>query len=193
MRFSPAGSAWAVASTAGLLIFSLDAVASFAPYALDLATTPDAVRKLLASARSTNSSNDEAPGFGGSNSRPQFLRALLMSLHLGDQSLVQEVFYSLPTSVGATQLLAQQVPQSYLGHLLQFLANEIKASPHLEFTASWCKALLQVSLCSCRSNDCTGNARCASGWQLAKSACCNGSLAMWLSDRLTVNFFTSTW
>ncbi len=279
VRFSPAGNAWAVASTAGLLIFALDADASFAPYALDLATTPDAVRKLIAAAMA---GGGRAGGGGGaaaaaaaaaagggvvdgddgeedegdvdaeldpSSLRPQFLRALLMSLHLGDEALIREVFYKIPPA--ATALLARQVclwvlmcvlvcvlvctfcvcvcgsgpvqacraqtllfvladyesrgaaaprhvhnfstamvplhysvslssmdfsaasprrlhyfsyssaalllpwllpllacawqlPQSYLMHLLRFLATEVGASPHLQFTTAWCKAVLQV-------------------------------------------------
>ena len=137
VRFSPAGNSWAVASTAGLLVFSLDAANSFAPYALDLETTPDAVRKLLATSSESSSTTD-------SLRKPQYLRALLMSLHLGDEQLVKEVFYSIPPHL--TPLLAQQVPQTYLGHLLTFLAHEVVDSPHLEFTVTWCKCLLQVCI-----------------------------------------------
>ena len=48
VAFAPTGRAWAAASTAGLLVYSLDDTLVFDPFDLDMEVTPENVRKTLA-------------------------------------------------------------------------------------------------------------------------------------------------
>ncbi|KAK0523689.1 U3 snoRNP protein [Tilletia horrida] len=106
VRFSPTGRSWAAASTAGLLIYSLDAAsaggpgAAFDPLELELDLTPASVRAASAEA--------------------EHVRALVGALKLGERALAAEVYERVPAQDIA--LVARQVPVAYLAPLLRLVA-----------------------------------------------------------------------
>ena len=120
IRFSPTGRAWAAASTEGLLIFSLDETVLFDPFDLSIDITPQSVLDVLASR--------------------EYLKALVMAFRLNEKPLIQKVYESVPH--GDIRLTARQLPVMYVPALLQFVADHLGRSPHLEFDLVWLNALL---------------------------------------------------
>ncbi|KAG6332965.1 hypothetical protein ID866_6127 [Astraeus odoratus] len=120
VRFSPTGRAWAAASTEGLLIYSLDETIAFDPFDLTIDLTPESVLDVL--------------GEG------EYLKALVLAFRLNEKPLIRHVYESVP---GAdVRLVARQVPVVYLAALLQFVAEHMEKSPHLEFDLIWVRAIL---------------------------------------------------
>lgn len=110
VQFSPTGRSWAVASTAGLLVFSLDNLESFDPFDLDVDVTPKNVEAAIAAG--------------------EHVKAIVMAFRLGEAPLAEKAVGSVPHS--AVALIAAEVPRPYLGRLLSVLARKIETSPHLE-------------------------------------------------------------
>lgn len=124
VRFSPTGRSWAAASTSGLLIYSLDELATFDPTDLDMDLTPQAVR--------------------AASLQGHALVALLGALRLNDPILEAEVYER--TKLHEISLVAQQLPTVYLARVLALVAsrmNPVSQSPHVEFHLSWLTALFQ--------------------------------------------------
>lgn len=122
VQFAPTGRAWAAASTAGLLIYSLDDTMVFDPYDLDMDVTPQNVRKTLANR--------------------EYTKALVMAFRLGEKELEEEVMEAVPP--GDVQLVAELVPVVYLNKQLAALASKLESSPHLEFYLQWTRHLLNA-------------------------------------------------
>ena len=122
IRFSPTGRAWAAASTEGLLIFSLDETVLFDPFDLSIDITPQSVLDVLGSR--------------------EYLKALVMAFRLNEKPLIQKVYESVPH--GDIRLTARQLPVMYIPPLLQFVADHLGRSPHLEFDLVWLNALLMT-------------------------------------------------
>lgn len=123
VRFSPTGRAWAAASTEGLLIYSLDDDGTtFAPTELALDLTPQAVLDAIDSG--------------------EHLRALMLALRLGELSLIQRAYETVPVS--DIRLAARQTPVTWVPALLRFIASQLAQTghPHLEFSLLWIKALM---------------------------------------------------
>jgi periodic tryptophan protein 2 len=120
VRFSPNGSAWAAASTEGLLIYSLDENIMFDPFDLDVDITPDTIRYTLTDGL--------------------YARALLMSLHLNEKDLIIEALESPP--LDSLQLVIRSLPNTYLQRLLDIIAERLGESPHVEYYMSWVVHLL---------------------------------------------------
>ena len=121
VAFSPTGRAFCVASTEGLLIYSLDATVQFDPFDLDIDVTPENTVTTL---------NDH-----------EYLKALAMAFRLNSPRLVTRVYHSIPTSdIG---LIVRDLPEVYLDRLLRHVAKEADASPHLELNLLWLESLLR--------------------------------------------------
>lgn len=122
VRFSPTGRAWAGASTEGLLIYSLDETVAFDPFDLSIDLTPQAVLDVLAEG--------------------EYLKALVLAFRLNEKPLIRRVYEHV--SRGDIRLIARQVPVIYIPALLQFIAEHLEKSPHLEFDLVWMQAMLMA-------------------------------------------------
>jgi hypothetical protein len=124
VAFSPTGRAFALATTEGLQLFGLDEALVFDPFELGEDVTPAAAQEALADG--------------------QFVRALLLALHLNEGSLIDTVVAALP--VGGLQLVMSFVPLPFLSRLLEGIAGKLHPtgaarSPHVEF---YLRALLAL-------------------------------------------------
>jgi periodic tryptophan protein 2 len=143
--FSPTGRAFSVATTEGLLLYSLDDSLIFNPIDLGEDTTPEEVYAAIANGA--------------------FARALLVALHLGEPSLIVLSLDAPP--VEHISIISTVVPLVFLSRLLDTIAARlspatelasekvvavsqqrsatagVKASPHIEFYLTWAISLLQ--------------------------------------------------
>jgi periodic tryptophan protein 2 len=71
----------------------------------------------------------------------QYLTALVLALRLGERQVTQTVYSCIP--VDSVPLLCAHFPTSFLEKLLQFLAEEIEASFHIEWAMVWISNLLR--------------------------------------------------
>lgn len=122
VRFSPTGRAWAAATTDGLLIYSLDDVILFDPFDLEIDITPETVMEAL--------------------EQQEYLRSLCMAFRLNEKSVLHAVFEGIPPD--SIRLVAQNLPEKYLGKLLQFLGVHMETSPHIEFHTIWIMSVLSA-------------------------------------------------
>eukprot|EP00039_Didymoeca_costata_P029411 m.24578 g.24578 ORF g.24578 m.24578 type:complete len:904 (-) comp7619_c0_seq2:59-2770(-) len=122
VQFSPTGRSFAAASTAGLLIYSLDDSIVFDPSDLDLDITPDNIRKVLQS--------------------QEYITAVIMSLRLNEEEVICEVLDAIPSE--QVQLVAQSVPPVYTSVIFSVLAKKIDQSQHLEYYLQWARHFLNA-------------------------------------------------
>ena len=120
VRFSATGRSWAAASTEGLLIYNLDESTAFDPFDLTLDLTPESILQTLKAG--------------------EHLVALIMALRLSEQPLVQRTYEAVPP--GDIRLIARQIPGVYVRSLLEFVAQHMESSPHIEFDLLWVGAML---------------------------------------------------
>lgn len=120
VRFSPTGRAWAAASTEGLLIYSLDETVTFDPFDLTIDLTPQSVLDVL--------------GEG------EYLKALVLAFRLNEKPIIRRVYEGIPRA--DIRLIARQMPVVYIAALIQFVAEHLEKSPHLEFDLIWVRAIL---------------------------------------------------
>jgi periodic tryptophan protein 2 len=149
LQFAPTGRSFCAATTEGLLIYSLDTsyADTFDPFDLDMDVTPQNIRAILA------------------QREPEYLKALIMSFRLADQSFIRSAYESVPhTSI---PLVARDLPRVYLSRLMRFIAQEMSgdgpgpgpssdsirgrqqrldgvASPHLEFNLRFLSSVLTL-------------------------------------------------
>ncbi|GBF93636.1 hypothetical protein Rsub_06358 [Raphidocelis subcapitata] len=100
-------------------MYALDSGAAFDPTDLSESLTPASFRSALA---------------GGA-----FVRALLIALRLGDESLLRHGVLSVPLEQVST--VARALPGLYLEPVLRVLASLLGDSPHLEFLLRWLQAV----------------------------------------------------
>jgi len=121
VSFSSTGREWAAVSGEGLHIYSLDDDMLFDPIALTEAITPTAVQ-----------ANLRAQKYG---------IALIMSMHLNEVSLVEQVLDCTPyTSIAH---VVKSIGPQHLERLMIFVTNSMIDSPHVEFYVQWCLEILQ--------------------------------------------------
>ena len=123
LRFSPTGRDWAVATTQGLQIFSLDDAMMFAPTDLDVAITPQAVNRAVA--------------------REEFSLAVNMALHLGERGVLKGAVDAV--AVEAVELVVMSIDARMLRDFLKFLAEEVVRP--LSFALYNCPLLLYCTGC----------------------------------------------
>jgi periodic tryptophan protein 2 len=120
--FSPTGRSWAAATTEGLLIYALDETLTFDPFDLDEDITSESIKRTL--------------------KRQEYAKALLMSLHLNEEDLIQRCLEGTPLT--SISLVANALKDTYLKRLMELLAKKIDTSPHLEFYLQWSLAILNT-------------------------------------------------
>jgi periodic tryptophan protein 2 len=103
LQFSPTGRDWAVVSTQGLQVFSLDDAMLFAPTDLDIAITPQAVYKALG--------------------RSEFGAAVNMALHLGERAVLKRAVDGV--ALDSIPFVVKSLDPRMLKDLLKFVADEI--------------------------------------------------------------------
>lgn len=120
VKFAPTGRAWAAATTEGLMIYSLDTSIAFSPYDLDMETTVEQTVEYLES--------------------KQLVKALVCSLRLNEEELVQRVLESVsPDDVLG---ICQSLTSNFAVKLLSQISKQLESSGHLEFYLLWAKHLL---------------------------------------------------
>ena len=126
VEFASTGRSFCAATTEGLLVYSLEGngMDEFDPFDLDIDVTPQNVLALLDAAE------------------PDYLRALVMAMRLGEKGLIREVFEKTP--VGMVGLVVKGLPKVYLARLLRLLGGEMEGSPHLEFCLKWAVEVVGV-------------------------------------------------
>lgn len=122
VAFSSTGREWGTVSNEGLHIYSLDDDCFFDPVALNENVTPASVNQAI--------------------QFKQYGKALLMSMHLNEVSLVQVVIESIP--LPAISLVVKSVTHVHLERLLHYIAKFITESPHIEYYLEWVLQLLQT-------------------------------------------------
>ncbi|SMN18357.1 similar to Saccharomyces cerevisiae YCR057C PWP2 Conserved 90S pre-ribosomal component essential for proper endonucleolytic cleavage of the 35 S rRNA precursor at A0, A1, and A2 sites [Maudiozyma saulgeensis] len=122
VEFSPTATAFAAASTEGLLIYSVDDSIFFDPFDLDVDVTPQSTIEALEG--------------------KEYLNALVMSFRLNEEYLVNKVYETIPLS--EISLVANGVPVVYLTKLLTFIGNFALESQHVEFNLIWIKNILSA-------------------------------------------------
>jgi len=120
IQFAPTGRAFSLVSTEGLLTYSLDRHLVFDPLDLSAAITPATVRAAL-------DRGGHAPALG-------------MAVRLGEKDTLREAVERAP--LDQLELLAPQLSLAHLHTLLQFMAEELQSTPHLQFYLRWIRALL---------------------------------------------------
>jgi len=112
MRFSPTGRNFAVVSTEGVSIYSLDERRRFDPFQLETDITPERILSLL--------------------SEHEFTSAVCLVLRLNDVKLIRHVVESLPHV--QLKLVVQNLTIIYAEKLLRWIgANESLTMKHLHF------------------------------------------------------------
>eukprot|EP01123_Difflugia_compressa_P003949 TRINITY_DN15274_c0_g1_i1.p1 TRINITY_DN15274_c0_g1~~TRINITY_DN15274_c0_g1_i1.p1 ORF type:complete len:346 (-),score=58.63 TRINITY_DN15274_c0_g1_i1:109-1122(-) len=129
IKFSPSSRQWACCTTEGMAIYSLDGQvtgqALFDPYQLDLDITTKSVIDTL--------------------NEKQYLKALIMSLRLNEDSITSQVFESIPYD--HIKLLSAEIHENYLIRLVGFISRYMSkpvASPQVHFTSLWVNCILNT-------------------------------------------------
>lgn len=122
IQFSPTATAFAAASTEGLLVYSVNDTMIFDPFDLDIDVTPQTTMESLQS--------------------KAYLEALVMSFRLNEEYLINRVYEAIP--VAQINLVSSTLPVVYVSRILKFIAEYAMESQHLEFNLLWIKALLSA-------------------------------------------------
>ncbi|CAB3401985.1 unnamed protein product [Caenorhabditis bovis] len=122
VAYCPTGRRFAVCSSEGVSIYSLDIVSIFDPFQLDTQTSPEIVRKAL-------SMND-------------YTTALMASLRLGDSNFIADSLEM--TSVTQIPLVVQSLPLIYVERLLKWMSegNVVSSTKHVHFYVLWLREIL---------------------------------------------------
>ncbi|WPK26501.1 hypothetical protein PUMCH_003856 [Australozyma saopauloensis] len=124
VRFSPTSSAFAAATTEGLLVYSTDTEVIFDPFDLDLDVTPQGVLESI--------------------TEKNWVVALVMAFRLNEQNLLDRVVENVPLK--DVKLVCTDLPSVYVNRLLEYLGekvNRAQGSQHIEFNLTWVKATLE--------------------------------------------------
>uniref|UniRef100_A0A8R1E3T3 Utp12 domain-containing protein n=1 Tax=Caenorhabditis japonica TaxID=281687 RepID=A0A8R1E3T3_CAEJA len=124
LSYCPTGRRFAVCSTEGVAIYSLDVVSLFDPFQLDTQTTPDVVRRAL-------SMND-------------YSTALMASLRLNDSKFITDSLES--TSITQIPFVVRSLSVLYAERLLQWMSkgNVMSSTIHVHFYMNWLRELLHA-------------------------------------------------
>lgn len=123
VQFSPTSSAFAAASTEGLLVFSTDTSVVFDPFDLDMDVTPQSIFETL--------------------QERNWVFALVMAFRLNEDNLIERVVESVP--VKDVKLVCSDIPAVYVNRLLKYLGeklNKSEGSQHIEFNLLWVRETL---------------------------------------------------
>ncbi|KAJ1517951.1 hypothetical protein HMI54_003244 [Coelomomyces lativittatus] len=130
VRFSTTGRKFAVASTLGVVLFSMDHPIVFDPLDLDLEVTPMTIQSCLSS--------------------KQYSNALFLAFRLNERPWIHHVVTQFPAS--EIPLLCMDFPTVYLPSIFQFLATYLTNTQQLELALMWCFHLLLHHADYCRTH-----------------------------------------
>lgn len=122
VAFSPTGRSFVVVAPGALLTYSIQDDATFAPFEIDEAVTPDATREAL-------KSNDPS-------------KALVMALQLADDDLLDTVVANIRRD--QIDLVVKGVPPHRAPALLRLIAKRLDDSRDLEFYIVWSLKILKT-------------------------------------------------
>ncbi|KAG9302928.1 hypothetical protein G9A89_022345 [Geosiphon pyriformis] len=122
VKFSPTGRSWAVASTEGLLLYSLDESLLFDPFELEIDITPVTVLETLRA--------------------QEYLKALVMAFRLNETYIIHEVYEGIPPQ--DIELVVKDLPERYIDRVLRFIGAQMEQSPHIEFHLLWIKRVFMT-------------------------------------------------
>ncbi|KAK6739639.1 hypothetical protein RB195_008250 [Necator americanus] len=122
VAFCPTGRRFALCSTEGVGVYSLDTIGVFDPFQLDSQTTPDMIKEAL--------------------SLGDYSTALMASLRLNDTPLIQQTMES--TGLEQVAIVLRALPLSYTEKLLKWIADArvVANSPHVHFYMIWLQQIL---------------------------------------------------
>ncbi|KAK6026701.1 DEAD/DEAH box helicase [Ostertagia ostertagi] len=124
VTYCPTGRRFAVCSTEGVGVYSLDTVGLFDPFQLDSQTTPAMIKNAL--------------------SLDDYSTALMASLRLNDTPLIQRSMESTPLE--QIELVVRSLPLSYVEKLLKWIADGrvVASSTHVHFYMIWLRHILNI-------------------------------------------------
>lgn len=124
VTYCPTGRRFAVCSTEGVAVYSLDTVSMFDPFQLDSQTNAGVIRRALWS-------ND-------------YSTALMGALRLNNSQYISDCLES--TSVPQIPLVASSLPLMYAERLLKWMVegNVMSSTRHVHFYMIWLRAILQA-------------------------------------------------
>lgn len=122
VQFSSTGRDFATVTTEGLLIYSLDDDMVFDPIALTEDVTPSAVASAV--------------------TKGKWGEGLIMALLLNETDLIASVCDNVP--VGMIELVLRGIGREHFERLLNFVAERISGSPHVEFYLEWLLGFCKV-------------------------------------------------
>ncbi|SJM86960.1 probable Periodic tryptophan protein 2 [Zygosaccharomyces bailii] len=122
IQFSPTATAFAAASTEGLLVYSVDDTIVFDPFDLDVDVTPQTTLESL--------------------QNKSYLEALVMSFRLNEKYLISKIYESIPVS--QINLVSSNLPVVYVSRILRFIAEYSMESQHIEFNLIWINAIISA-------------------------------------------------
>uniref|UniRef100_A0A0K0DF84 WD_REPEATS_REGION domain-containing protein n=1 Tax=Angiostrongylus cantonensis TaxID=6313 RepID=A0A0K0DF84_ANGCA len=124
VAFCPTGRRFAVCSTEGVGVYSLDMNGIFDPFQLDIQTTPAMIKRAI--------------------SLCDYSTALMASLRLNDSSLIKKTMES--TEVEQIELVVQALPLPYVEKLLKWIADGqvVACSIHVHFYMIWLRHILYI-------------------------------------------------
>ncbi|VDM60532.1 unnamed protein product [Angiostrongylus costaricensis] len=136
VAFCPTGRRFAVCSTEGVGVYSLDMDGIFDPFQLDIETTPAMIRSrsclicIFINLRAI--------------SLCDYSTALMASLRLNDSSLIKKTMES--TEVHQIELVVQALPLPYVEKLLKWIADGqvVASSIHVHFYMIWLRHILYI-------------------------------------------------
>ena len=126
VQIAPTGRSFAVASTEGLLIYSLDETLFFDPFELGEDVTLSGVYEAL--------------------EEKSYARALLFALHVNDEKAIIACLESIPLET--ISLVSRVVPAVFIPRIVQLVASSLhpgipSSSPHIDFFLVWALCILQ--------------------------------------------------
>lgn len=120
IRFSPTMRTFSLASTEGVIIYSLDNTTTFYPFELDTSITTESFKKNIAEKNHTE--------------------ALVQAIKLNNDKCMEEAIETTP--VNQIELIVSSLSLVLVQKLLQYLAKSFESTAHLEFYLKWILALL---------------------------------------------------
>jgi periodic tryptophan protein 2 len=133
IQFSPTNRSWAVASTEGVLVYSVDDSVTFDPFDLDVDIKPSSIKLLI--------------------DQKHYLDALIVAFRLNQPGHLQIAYEAVPPT--DIKLISRQLPIIYLDRFLNLISSlleggiesgssnlksadmQLRRSPHLEFHLRW--------------------------------------------------------
>ena len=122
VQFSNTNRAFAVGSTEGIYIFSLDKSLSFSKLSLDINVTID----------------DAINCFKSGN----YLKGIIFSIYLNQIKIIDNFIKTIP--IKQIELISSKIPFNIVGPLLDFLSNKLENDANIELIMKWIFNIIKV-------------------------------------------------